>query len=141
MACDDAQSIVSIVLGENGLVGTLPTAIYSLPNLASLSLFNNPNLVVNDFGSIQLAENLQELVLDTTALATLSGLGKARGLVALNVRNKQIDGDDSRRTSLVWSIWNSSEMSSNQFTGTIPFLVCKADGLDNFLSQQQSPHR
>lgn len=131
VACDDEKSVVSIVLGDNGMQGTLPSYIYSLPNLAQLSLFYNPLLTVT-FDGIEMASNLEELVLDTTGLTSLVGIGKGRSLTKLNVRNNNLAGTLPEDLSRLVNM-ETLELSSNRFTGSIPSWLSKIPSLSTFL--------
>jgi len=131
ISCDDADSVVSIVLGDNGMKGTLPSSIYTLPNLVQLSVFDNPDLTIN-FDGIETAVNLQGLVLHNTSLTTLTGVGKVRSLTTLQVSYNKLTGtlpdEVSRLVNLV-----QLELSSNEFTGTLPSWLSKMTGLQSFM--------
>ena len=130
IACDDAQSIVSIVLGNNALEGTVPTAIFSLPNLVQLSLFSNPLLTI-EFDGIESAANLQVLQLDSTGLNSLTAIGKARSLTELNVRNNNLVGTLPQELSRLINL-ETLVLSNNQFSGPLPEWFAMMPALKSF---------
>lgn len=78
VACDDDEQVTSLSLGANQLVGNFPTEIYELPALERLIIFsNNINF---SFEGIKNAAKLKVLVLDSTGLTTLRGVGAAPAL-------------------------------------------------------------
>jgi hypothetical protein len=131
VSCNDERSVVSIVLGDNDIEGTLPSNIYALPNLAQLSLFDNPLLTVK-FEGIEIASNLEELVLDAIGLTSLDGIGKARSLTKLAVRNNNLAGTLPQDLSRLVNI-ETLELSNNRFTGSIPSWLSKIPSLSTFL--------
>ena len=130
VACDDAQSVVSIVLGNNALEGTVPATIFSLPNLVQLSLFSNPLLTIQ-FDGIESASNLQVLQLDSTGLTSLTAIGKARSLTELNVGNNNLVGTLPQELSRLVNL-ETLVLSNNQFTGPLPEWLAKMPALKSF---------
>lgn len=131
ISCDDAKSVVSIVLGSNQLRGTVPTAIYQLPNLGRISLFSNN--IEFSFDGIDRARTLKSLILDSTGLKSLEGVGQARGLVELNVRSNELKGsipDEVQRLVHLEML----EVSNNTLSGPLPSWLGKLPVLETFIA-------
>ena len=78
VGCNTNGQVTSLTLGANQLVGNFPTEIYQLPALQRLIIFsNNINF---SFEGIKNAANLKVLVLDSTGLTSLRGVGNAPAL-------------------------------------------------------------
>ena len=130
ISCDDANSVVSIVLGSNNLQGTVPTAIYQLPELARVSLFSND--IEYSFEGIDLARNLQSLVLDSTGLKSLEGVGLARSLRELNVRFNDLHTIPDEVGRLVYL--EALEVSNNKLSGPLPSWLENLPVLETFVA-------
>jgi hypothetical protein len=130
VTCDNAKSVVNIVLGSNKLQGTIPTVIYQLPNLARLSLFSND--IDISFDGIERARNLRSLILESTGLTSLEGIGNARGLKELNVRYNALHGTiPSEVQRLVYL--EAIEASDNKLSGSLPTWLGMLPGLDTLV--------
>ena len=130
VTCDNAKSVVNIVLGSNKLQGTVPTAIYQLPNLKRLSLFSNK--VEISFDGIDRARSLQSLILDSTGLTSLEGIGEARGLKELNVRFNELEGSIPTEIQRLAHL-EAMELSNNNLSGPLPSWLGKLPSLDTFV--------
>uniref|UniRef100_A0A7S1YK18 Leucine-rich repeat-containing N-terminal plant-type domain-containing protein n=1 Tax=Grammatophora oceanica TaxID=210454 RepID=A0A7S1YK18_9STRA len=115
--CDHAKSVVSIVLGMNNLKCDIPSQLWTLPNLERLNVLGND--VGLDFSGIEQATHLKELVLESTSIQDIDGIGFARGLIELNVNNNELKGtlpgELARLVGLV-----TLEVSHNLFDGSLP---------------------
>jgi Leucine-rich repeat (LRR) protein len=129
ISCDDGKSVVSIVLGSNQLRGTVPTAIYQLPNLARVSLFGNT--IEFSFDGIDQSRNLKSLILDSTGLKSLEGVGNARGLKQLNVRFNALKGTIPDEVARLVHL-ESLEVSNNELGGPLPSWLGKLPVLETF---------
>ena len=118
IACDDNGSVSSIVLGNNQLVGSFPTEIFSLPSLVHLKLYSNT--LYFDFDGIGEAKNLQTLYLDSTGLDSLEGIGQARSLRELNVGFNKLGGPIPEELSRLINL-RELVLSNNNFNGYIPY--------------------
>lgn len=127
--CDENGSIASIQLGSNGLKGSLPTEIFSLPNLVHLKVYGNDIDV--EFTDIGNAQNLQTLGLDDTGLKSLDGIGKVRSLVDLNVGNNKLKGDIPKELSKLVNLQNL-DISNNEFSGPLPIWMKNLASLNRF---------
>ena len=130
VSCDNEKSIVAIVLGHNNLVGTIPTHIYTLPNLKRLSLFSNE--VHMNFEGIENAVQLSQLVLDNTNLRSIEGIGMARGLTELNLGDNRLTGPIPTELSRLVSL-EALILRNNFLTGTLPIWVGNLHELTTFL--------
>lgn len=115
--CDEANSVVSIVLGDNGLTGTVPSEVFKLPNLNRISLFSNE--IDFTFEGIENARNLREIVLDSTNLDSLEGVGLGRTLTILNVRGAKLHGSVPEELSRLVNL-ETLILSDNKFSGHLP---------------------
>jgi len=116
--CDENGSVASIQLGSNGLKGSLPTSIWTLPNLVHLKIYGNE--IDIDFTGIEGARNLLTLGLDDTGLKSLDGIGKARSVSKLNVAYNNLAGSLSEELSRLVNL-QSLDISHNKFTGELPY--------------------
>ena len=117
ISCRAGNSVESLLLGSNNLAGTMPSEVFDLPNLTFLWLYSNP--ITFSFESIGNAKQLISILLDSTNLKTLDGIGKATALVDIDVRFNNIQG------TLPSELQNLRELgafscSNNKLTGTIP---------------------
>jgi Leucine-rich repeat (LRR) protein len=117
ITCQEGSTIDTISLGSNHLVGSIPKEIFELPNLKTLSLYSNP--VDFSFEGIGQATSLEILILDSTNLKTLNGIGEGLSLVEVDVRFNRISG---RIPDEVQSLTNLEVFSAsvNGLSGSIP---------------------
>lgn len=127
--CDENGSVASIQLGSNGLKGSMPTEIFTLPNLVHLKMYGNDLDV--DFTDIENARNLQTLGLDDTGLQSLDGIGKARSLIELNVGYNKLNGNLPEELSKLVNL-HTLDISHNKFSGPLPFWMKNLASLSSF---------
>jgi Leucine-rich repeat (LRR) protein len=127
--CDENGSVASIQLGSNGLKGSLPASIWTLPNLVHLKIYGNQIDV--DFGGIEIARNLQTLGLDDTGLKSLDGISKARSVTKLNVAYNNLAGNLSEELSKLVNL-ESLDISHNKIIGVLPFWLRNFVSLTSF---------
>eukprot|EP00548_Thalassiothrix_antarctica_P005946 CAMPEP_0194147756 /NCGR_PEP_ID=MMETSP0152-20130528/27565_1 /TAXON_ID=1049557 /ORGANISM="Thalassiothrix antarctica, Strain L6-D1" /LENGTH=1116 /DNA_ID=CAMNT_0038848801 /DNA_START=119 /DNA_END=3469 /DNA_ORIENTATION=- len=130
ISCDDAKSIVAIVLGSNGLSGSLPTEVYSLPNLKRLFLFDNE--VAISFDGIENAKNLESMVLDSTIVSSIVGIGNARSLTELNLRSIKLTGTLPSELSNLNNL-EKLTLSNNNLNGPLPAWLSKLNKLTTLM--------
>ena len=140
IACREGSTVESIDLGSNHLVGSPPTEIYQMPNLKFLWLYSNA--ITMDFEGISEATNLQSLLVDSTKITSLQGLGSSPSLVDVDLRFNRLTGklptelqnlstlesftcSDNELTGKVPEFSSNQRLTSlrlgnNQFTGTLP---------------------
>jgi Leucine-rich repeat (LRR) protein len=133
--CDENGSVASIQLGSNGLKGSLPASIWTLPNLVHLKIYGNQIDV--DFGGIEIARNLQTLGLDDTGLKSLDGISKARSVTKLNVSYNNLAGNLSEELSKLVNL-ESLDISHNKITGVLPFWLRRFVSLTSFTASHNS---
>jgi Leucine-rich repeat (LRR) protein len=117
ISCREGSTIESILLGSNHLVGTLPTEIFQLPNLKFLWLYSNP--IDFSFAGIAQATSLRSLLLDSTKIRSLEGIGAAHSLIDVDVRFNQLTGTIPKEIENLVNL-QSFTCSENKFTGTVP---------------------
>lgn len=127
--CDENGSVASIQLGANGLKGSIPTEIFTLPNLVHLKVYGNDLSV--DFTGIENAINLQSLGLDDTGLKFLDGIGKARSLIELNIGYNNLANELPEELSKLVNL-HTLDISHNKFTGSLPFWMKNLASLNSF---------
>ena len=88
----DTQGVTAIQLDLNGLSGTLPSAVWTLPSLRYLSLKGNPGLEVNFDGLTNAASTLEVLYLSGTKMSSLQGISEATSLKELHVTGNNLKG-------------------------------------------------
>jgi Leucine-rich repeat (LRR) protein len=147
ISCRAGSTIESILLGSNHLVGSLPQEIFQLPNLKFLWLYSNP--MEFSFEGIAQATSLRSLLVDSTRLSSLQGIGLASSLIDLDVRFNQLAGKlpqeienltnlqtftcaDNALTGPVPEFagnrrLNTLRMGSNMFTGSLPSFARHAE--------------
>jgi hypothetical protein len=97
IVCEDdslqgVQGITSIALPSNGLSGTLPSEIWTLPALQSLTLDMNEDLVVKLTGIANAADSLDTLSLSYVQMTSLQGISAATKLKKISVIGNNIFG-------------------------------------------------
>ena len=115
--CNDEGSVDSILLGSNNLVGKTPRELFTLKNLKWLWLYSNP--IDFNFHGIGEASRLTSLLLDSTGLTSLDGVGQAYQLVDLEVRFNRLSGPIPDELTRLVNLETLS-MSDNKMTGSIP---------------------
>ena len=115
--CSNGGSVDTIDVGSNNVIGTPPKEIFELENLAYLWLYSNP--INFSFEGIGQAKRLQSLLLDSTGLASLKGIGQAYQLVDLDVRFNDLDGPIPDELANLVNLETLS-ISDNKLTGEIP---------------------
>jgi Leucine-rich repeat (LRR) protein len=82
------ESIQSIDLENNGLIGNVPTAIFRLPNLKAIKL--KSNRIQFSFEGIENANKLEKLHLSETGATSVKGIGMAKSLKYLHLTGNEI---------------------------------------------------
>jgi Leucine-rich repeat (LRR) protein len=117
ISCRSNSTVESILLGSNNLVGTPPQGLFQLPNLRFLWLYSNP--INFSFKGIERATSLISLLLDSTGLTSLQGIGSAPSLVDVDVRFNDLGGPLPSEIRNLHNL-QSFSCSNNRFTGSIP---------------------
>jgi len=120
ITCSSDNLVESIILGSNRLAGTIPTEIFQLKNLKNLWLYSN--FIDMDFSGIEQASSLNSLVLDSTKLKSLDGIGKASSLKDLDIRFNNLGGQLSSEIGKLTKLETFS-CAENAFTGPMPELT------------------
>jgi len=117
ISCRDGLTVESIVLGSNHLVGQPPKELFELKNLKNLWLYSNP--ITFSFDGIAQATSLRSLLLDSTKLESLSGIGAATNLVDLDVRFNNLGGKVPNEIEDLLHLETFS-CANNGFSGAVP---------------------
>ena len=115
--CLEENSVNSIELDNNNIVGILPKNIFRILNLERLWLYSNP--VELKFDGISEAKNLISLLLDSTRLKSLDGIADASRLIHLDISFNNIVGILPEEISNLINI-EKLYLGGNKFSGTIP---------------------
>ena len=96
IGCNEQSGLVeSLYLGANNVIGPLPNEIFTnLPHLRMINLYSNP-LGSFDFDGIANADRLDTLILDSTGLKSVEGIGAAPALTVVNLRFNQLSDNDT----------------------------------------------
>ena len=117
ISCKDGQTVDSILLGGNNVVGTPPAKIFEMPNLKWLWLYSNP--INFKFDGIGNAKKLTSLLLDQTGLSSLRGIGAASTIEDLDIRFNNLKGPLPKEISQMISLKDFA-VEGNQLTGALP---------------------
>jgi Leucine-rich repeat (LRR) protein len=128
----DSEGITLLRLDNNGLSGTLPSEVWTLPSLRYLSLKNNPNLFVNFDGLENAAETLEVLYLTETGLASLGGISAATRLQELHLTGNDIKGTFPEELFALSNTLQSLYLANNLFYGSLPTKLGKMSNLRAF---------
>jgi Leucine-rich repeat (LRR) protein len=93
----DTEGITTIRLDENGLSGTLPSEVWTLPALRYLSVKRNPGLQVNFEGLTNVADTLETLYLSGVRMSSLDGISQATSLRELHLTGNDLKGTSELR--------------------------------------------
>ena len=118
--CSNGGTVESIALGANNVVGVPPKEIFELDNLKYFWLYSNP--VKFSFDGIGQARRLQSLLLDSTGLESLEGIGQAYNLEDLDLRFNKLKGTIPSEISNLVNL-ESLTLSDNELTGELPSFV------------------
>jgi Leucine-rich repeat (LRR) protein len=127
--CDENGSVASVVLGSNQLVGSFPTDVFMLPNLAQLKLHSNT--IYFSFDGVENAKSLEILSLDDTGLDSLRGSGFARSLKELTIGFNKFSGPVPEEVSRLIHL-ETLVISNNAFDGFIPYWIRGLPSLTTF---------
>jgi hypothetical protein len=134
---DNDEGVISISLGDNAMNGTLPSKIWSLPQLRELSLTHNSDLFVSLDGISSSVPSLVKLSLSNVKLAGLQGISKFPGLRELDVSG--LTGTLPDELFLLESM-EALYISDNFFVGSFPAKIAKLSGLRHLLAARNDFH-
>lgn len=116
--CNSLGQVTIIALSNNGLVGTLPSSLFQLPNLASLDMSDN-FIEVERWTGLERAASLTRLKMSRTRITSLRHISQATQLTELAADGNHLDGpipaDLFELTNLV-----DLRLEASFLTGTIP---------------------
>ena len=121
IGCNEETGLVEkLYLGANNVKGPLPREIYTdLPHLRMINLYSNP-LGSFDFDGISSATRLETLILDSTGLKSVKGVGDAPALTVLNLRFNRIDDIDTISEISKISTLEFLDLGDNLIKGKVP---------------------
>mmetsp|Transcript_16074 Transcript_16074/g.24004 ORF Transcript_16074/g.24004 Transcript_16074/m.24004 type:complete len:2620 (-) Transcript_16074:183-8042(-) len=117
--CSNGGSVDTIDVGSNNVIGTPPRDLFELENLTYLWLYSNP--IKFSFEGIGRAKRLESLLLDSTGLTSMNGIGQAYQLVDLDLRFNSIKGSIPDELANLVNLETIS-ISDNDLTGELPSL-------------------
>jgi len=124
---DGTHKVLSIRLSGNNMRGRVPTEIFELPYLESLTLATN-SIRMEDLSSIAMARNLKVLDLSNTAIDDIEGIGNAPALSQLHIKSNGLTGtlpDELFELTLLEQL----DFDFNAFTGHLGVGVGKLTNL------------
>lgn len=127
----DNEGVVGLILSNNNLVGTVPSEVFSLPYLSTLNLGGNGNLTLH-FAGMNLAKNLEVLILAGTRLNNLNGISDSGGLRELHLTNCGLTGPFPNEIFDLSSTLVSLYINFNLFSGTLPSEIGRLTSLKHF---------
>jgi Leucine-rich repeat (LRR) protein len=89
----DSSGITHITLESNGLSGTLPSEIWTLPSLKSFKMDGNEGLVVDLEGIANAADSLETLSLSHVQISSIDGIGSLTGLKKVSLVGNELTGE------------------------------------------------
>ena len=117
IACNDDNTVESILLGSNNLSGRPPKDIFDIKNLQFLWLYSNP--IDFSFEGIERARKLASLLLDSTGLNSINGIGLAPMLSDIDIRFNALTGPLPSEISNLREL-QSFSAGHNKLSGTVP---------------------
>jgi len=130
-AAGKGETVESINLGANNIIGIPPVELFGIRNLKSLSLYSNP-LEGFSFEGIERATHLKELLLDATGLKSISGIDKATNLERINLRFNRLSGTFPEEFSRLGNL-KSLTLSYNAFGGLLPYFLQDMNNLQTLI--------
>jgi Leucine-rich repeat (LRR) protein len=97
----DTSGITHITLESNGLSGTLPSEIWTLPALKSFIMDGNTGLLVNFEGVAKAADTLESLSLSHVKISSIDGIGSLTGLKKLSLVGNDLTGKSESAREIV----------------------------------------
>lgn len=116
----DLEGVVALQLEENGLSGTLPSEVWTLPALRTLNVKKNNGLHVDLNGLSSASDTLEVLDVSSTTISSLSGLGSATNLKQLGIDGNRLKGTFPLEILQLSGSLEMLYMANNLFYGTLP---------------------
>jgi Leucine-rich repeat (LRR) protein len=117
ISCREDMTIESILLGSNNLVGRPPREIFTIKNLRYLWLYANP--IDFRFDGIEQAQKLTSILLDSTGLRSIDGIGMAASLIDVDIRFNSLSGTIPTELTYLRNL-QSFSAGHNKFSGPVP---------------------
>ncbi|GJP84264.1 hypothetical protein CLOP_g14333 [Closterium sp. NIES-67] len=139
--CDDDGHVVALYIKSSELTGSLPPALFTLPNLVHVVLSGN-QLTGNIPDTVGSATGLQSLLLDANQLSgTLpSSLGSLSALVNLILSTNGFSGSIPNSLSKLTSL-EYLYLDANALSGSIPAFISNSPGLKHLTMGLQGKYR
>ena len=114
--CDSAGRVTTLDLSYNNLRGSVPQSIFKLKFLRELILSENP--VEFSFEAIGEAEKLINLILDSTSIYSVEGIGNSKNIQILNLADNDLGGTIPPELYLMTSL-KKLNLGYNRFSGQL----------------------
>ncbi|KAG7337090.1 RHS repeat-associated core domain containing protein [Nitzschia inconspicua] len=116
----DTSGITHITLEANGLSGTLPSEIWTLPSLKSFKMDENEGLVINLEGVSNAADTLDSLSLSHVKITSLDGIGSLTNLKKLSLVGNELAGTFPEELFKLSNTLESLYIGYNLLYGPLP---------------------
>lgn len=127
----DNNTVIEIVLGNNNLEGTMPSAIWQLPFLTNLDLRENSLLFIG-FDNIKNAKKLETLYISDVDIGNVRGIGGAPALRELHLTSNDLSGTFPDEFFNLAPTLEQLFLAYNSFSGTLSSNFGKFTKLTNF---------
>ena len=128
---EDDEGVTTIKLEKNGLVGSLPTALWSLPSLQALLLSGNEGLSVSLDG-LSNAKALEVLQISKTKIDSIDGIAQASSLRELYIDENGLTGTFPQEIFDLHASLEKLRFSANYYFGELPKEITKMTKLTEF---------
>lgn len=128
----DDEGVTAIKLDKKNLVGSFPTALWSLPSLKTVMLSGNPDLAISFRGLSNAAQTLEILQVSHTKIESLEGIDQAMSLRELYVDENGLTGTFPKEIFELHATLQKLRFSANYFYGSLPTEITKMTELIEF---------
>ena len=127
----DNNTITEIDLGDNNMIGTLPSAVWDLPHLISLDLRENSALNMG-FDNVKKAKMLETLYISDVDIGHVKGIGYAPALRELHLTSNDLSGTFPDEFFFLAPTLEQLFLAYNSFSGTLSTKFGKFTKLTDF---------
>jgi Leucine-rich repeat (LRR) protein len=125
--CSDGNTIISLRLSKNGLVGTLPSEVLGMTGLKILDLsLNSMELdITSGLSGLEKAKALSYLDLSGTKISTIKGIANANALSEIYLDSLELPKGSIPSELFTMTSLRTLQMQSSGLAGTIPTEIGK----------------